>query len=117
MSSISGWLLSGPVDLPNIDCIMIRKDQCTLQGTKDNPVAEMRKCFWENECIGILDVLEGEHLNHFLPEIRFIGTRYKIRLPWKEDFPSSDIPNHFHLRFNCLKYLQQRILKNPHVLQ
>ena len=59
MSSIFGWLLLGPVDLPSIDCIIIRKDQCTLQGTKDNPVAEMLKCFWENECIGILDVSEG----------------------------------------------------------
>ena len=122
MGSIFGWLLSGPVDLPSIDCtshslVIIGKDQCTLQGIKDDPVAQMLKRFWENESIRILDTSEGEQLNEFLPEIQFNGTRYEIRLPWKEGYPSSDIPNHFHLCFNRLKYLQQRLLKNPDVLQ
>ena len=122
MSSMFGWLLSGLVDLPNINCtsyslVIIGKGQCTLQDTKDDPVVQMMKRFWENESIGNLDVLEGEQLNHFLPEIQFNEARHEIRLPWKEGYPSSDIPHHFHLCFNHLKYLQQRLLKNPDVLQ
>ena len=80
-------------------------------------MAQMLKRFWENKSIGILDISEGVKLNDFLPKIQFNEARYKIRLLWKEGYPSSDIPNHFHLCFNCLKYHQQRLLKNPDVLQ
>ena len=117
ISSMFGRLLSGPVDLPSIDStshslVIIGKDQGILQSTKDNPVAQMLKRFWENESIGILDTTEGEQLNEFLPEIQFNGARYEIRLLWKESYPSSDILNHFHLCFNHLKYLQQSLLKS-----
>ena len=73
--------------------------------------------FWENKFIRILDTSEGEQFSEFLQEIQFNGARYEIRLPWMEGYPSSDIPNHFHLCFNHLKYLLQRLLKNPNVLQ
>ena len=77
----------------------------------------MLKRFWDNESIGILDIPEVEQFNHFPPEIQFNNARYEVRLLWKEGYPSSDILNHFHLCFNCLKYLQQRLLKTPDVLQ
>ena len=76
----------------------------------------MLKQFWTNESIGIHDASEGEQLTLFLPDIQFNGTRYEVRLPWREDYPNNDIPDHYNLCFNHLKYLQQRLLKNPDIL-
>jgi len=75
------------------------------------------KQFWDNESVGIFDDPDREQSVQFLLEIQFDGARYEVRLPWKEDYPSSDIPDHFHLCLNRLKYLQQRLLKTPDVLQ
>ena len=78
----------------------------------------MLKRFWDNEAVGIHEMTEeGERPIHFLPEIQFNGTQYEVRLPWKEGYPSSDIPDHLRLCFNRLKYLQLRLLKTPDVLQ
>ena len=87
ISSIFCWLLSGPVLIPRIDCtshslVIIGKDQCTLQYTEDNLWSKCLSVSGRMN-LGILDVSEGEQLNHFRPEIQFTEARYKIKLPWK----------------------------------
>ena len=87
-----------------------------MKGSQNDCLIQILKHFWDNESIEILDVPEREQSTQFLPEIQFNDARYEVILPWKEDYPSNDIPNHFHLCFNHLKYLQQRLLKIPDVL-
>ena len=120
MSSRFGWLLSGPVSHPSTESnfhslVVIGKDQYV---SKNDHLIQMLKRFWDNEAVGIHEMTEeGERPIQFLPEIQFNGTQYEVRLPWKEGYPSSDIPDHFRLCFNHLKYLQLRLLKTPDVLQ
>ena len=108
VSSIFGSLLSGPVSHPSTEgssysLVIIGKSQCKSKGSQNDCLAQILKHFWDNESIGILDIPEREPSTQFLPEMLFNGARYKVRLPWKEDYPSNDIPNHFHLCFNRLK--------------
>ena len=122
MNSIFGWLLSGPVSHPSTDStfhslVVVGKDQCTSKCTQIDCLVQMLKRFWDNESVGICDATAGEQSILFLPEIQFDGIRYEIKLPWKEDYPSQDIPDRFHLCFNRLKYLQRRLLKTPNILQ
>ena len=122
MNSIFGWLLSGPVSHPSTDSTfhslgVVGKDQYKSKCPQIDCLVQMLKCFWDNESVGICDATAGERSIPFLPEIQFDGIRYEIKLPWKEDYLSQDIPDHFHLCFNRLKYLQQRLLKTPNILQ
>ena len=120
MSSIFGWLLSGPVSHPITgsnfhSLVVIGKDE---RASKNDCVIQILRRFWDNEAIGIHEITEeSEQPIQFLSDIQFNGIRYEVRLPWKEGYPSSDIPDHFRLCFNRLKYLQLRLLKTPHVLQ
>ena len=69
---------------------------------------------WDNETVGIHEITEeGKQTIQF----QFNGTRHEVRLPWNDVHLSSDISDHFHLCFNRLKYLQQKLLKTPSVLQ
>ena len=40
-----------------------------------------------------------------------------MKLPWKEECSGDNIPTHFNLCFNRLKYLQEKLLKRPSTLK
>ena len=75
MSSIFGWLLSGPVNHPSNDSdfhllVVLGKGQCASKGAQSDNLVQMLKRFWDNEAVGIYDVSEeGEQPIQFLPEI------------------------------------------------
>ena len=77
----------------------------------------MLKKFWDTESIGVQDTPNDQEVKDvpFLQDIQFQGGRYLVKLPWKNDHP--DVPDHFNLYFNRLKYLQQKLLKMPDVLK
>ena len=92
MSSKLGWLLSGPCPksstgdrtLNNLilagECI----DNSRVQTDRDDELVNVLKQFWETENIGIKSIeFEKPNEKEFLPDIRFTGERYEVRLPWK----------------------------------
>ena len=120
MNSIFGWLLSGSVD----SCSSIYTNHThvvitdTVDGVsrdnQDDLLSRTLKRFWDSEAIGIHDNPVDELSSIFLSEISFDGTRYEVRLPWKEEHP--DVPDHLHLCIERLKYLHQRLLRKPSIL-
>jgi len=124
VNSIFGWLVSGPINASNVvtfeslysSNLAVIGNQCTVGVQNDQLTGTLRQ-FWDTETIGIRDAPEGEKYSTFIPEINFDGARYEVKLPWKEDRSWDNIPNHYNLCFNRLKYLQQKLLRNPHVLE
>ena len=121
VNSIFGWLLSGPVN--RVDYSSINHTHVVITDAmdgaptdqQDNLLSKALKRFWDSETIGIHDSTTDEASNLFLPEINFDGTRYEVSLPWKDEHP--DIPDHLHLCYERLKYLHQRLLRKPNILQ
>ena len=61
MSSVFGWLLSGPVSHPTTESIfhslvVIGKDECVLKNAGRDHLVQMLKCFWDNETVGIHEI-------------------------------------------------------------
>ena len=51
MSSMFGWLLSGPVNHPSTESnfhslVVIGKDQCVSKNAQNDHLVQMLKCFW-----------------------------------------------------------------------
>ena len=61
--------------------------------------------------------LQESSQSHFFQKFNLNCLGYKIKLLWKEVYPSWDVPDHFHLCFNYLIHLQQRLLKTSNILQ
>lgn len=106
MNSIFGWLLPGPVNsFGNATHIVIITDRVNgvSRDNQDDLLSRTLKWFWDSEAIGIHNSLANEQSNTFLSEISLDGTRYEVRLPWRQKHP--DIPHHFYLCKERLKYL------------
>ena len=122
MNSIFGWLVSGPINDSSVvnskysSNLAIIGDQHTVNMHNDQLTGMLRQ-FWDTETIGIRDVPEGEKSTTFIPDINFDGARYEVKLPWKEECSGDNVPTHFNLCFNRLKYLQQKLLKKPSILK
>ena len=118
ISSKLGWLLSGPI---SNHTPVVTSSHLIMQGLSGKPEGDSEqlvtvlKNFWETEAIGITDTCQGAAEDeHFLEEIKFVSGRYEVKLPWKMD--DIDIPNHYDLSLNRLKFLQRRLMKNPEIL-
>ena len=68
MSSIFGWLLSGPVS-HHYSLVVIGKDKCT---SKNDFLIQMLRHFWDNEAIVIHEIAEESKTAYS------ISSRYSI---------------------------------------
>ena len=78
---------------------------------EDDALTSMLHRFWDTESLGIIDKDSDEEPSSFLERLQFKRNRYEVTLPWKESHP--DIPDHFVLCLNHLRYLQRKLLKSP----
>lgn len=75
-------------------------------------LTDVLRSFWEVELLEIHE--QGDEVSSsFLTGVRFVQSRYEVEFPWLRS--KSDVPNHFNLCFNRLKYLQQRLIKQPEI--
>ena len=51
----------------------------------------------------------------FLRSVQYKNGHYEVSLLWRRD--CSELSNHFNISYNRLKYLHQRLLKRPEILQ
>ena len=117
-----GWLLSGPLTTSHLSGTTIAHlSLCKLSSTlgpdpDGDALADVLKSFWEIESIGIHEEpnepeLKGEL---FLTNVNFTQGRYEVDLPWLRE--KCEVPDHYNLCFNRLKYLR-RLIKEPDILR
>ena len=122
LSSKLGWLLSGPLDnSSDATCthshVIINGDlNDSLSSNQNDILYSMLHHFWNTESIGILDD-DDNTTPTFLNQLQFKKprSRYEVGLPWKEDHP--EIPDHYALCLNRLRFLHRKLLKSPELLQ
>jgi len=82
---------------------------------EDDTLASILHRFWDTESLGIIDKDGDKKPDTFLEQLQFNCNCYEVALPWKESHP--DIPDHFVLSINRLRYLQHKLLKSPQLLR
>ena len=120
LSSKLGWLLSGPLD-SHRDTVVTQSHLVLNGDFIDQPsslgsdaLITMLHRFWNTESIGILEEESDKATPAFLEEMLFKQNRYEVGLPWKEDHP--EIPDHYTVCLNRLRFLQRKLLKSPELL-
>ena len=96
---------------------------CNLPGTLVKPdlagdgLTDILKSFLETESLGIKEEPIESEVNPepFLTNVKFLHEQYKVGLPWLRE--RSEMPDHYNLCFNPLKYLQRRLIKEPGILE
>ena len=87
-----------------------------LLNDEHDALLNMLQHFWNMESIGILeDPNKQQPMATFLERMQFKQAHYEVGLLWKEDHP--DIPDHFTVCLNHLRFLQRQLLKSPKLLQ
>ena len=116
-----GWLLSGTVSSDTPSHLVSSNLALCQWGTEfspPEPVDHLRtilESFWETETIGITEPSDDESTEDmFLQDIKFVNNRYEVSLPWNRD--RLDVPDHFDLCKNRLKYLQRRLKSKPTIM-
>ena len=120
--TIFGWVLSGP--LKGLPC---QASDVTLLNTSlvlrvdSNPVEPQHfdletqlKNFWDLETLGIQNE-EPSLYDRFLENVSHDGTRYKVKLPWKEFH--ADLPDNLDLSQRRFSGLLKRLRCHPEILQ
>ena len=121
LSSKLGWLLSGPLDCPSDAAfthshVIINSDfNDPLLSNETDILISMLRQFWNTESIGVLEDDPNNATPAFLNQLPFKQIQYEVGLPWKEDHP--EIPDHYAICMNHLRYLQHKLLKSPELLQ
>ncbi|XP_065886645.1 uncharacterized protein [Dysidea avara] len=104
INSKLGWLLSGPIYHSSITKGTLTSLILTDSGTEltntaeDDGLTHMLKRFWDTDSI-----------------VQYKNGHYEVSLLWRRD--CSELSNHFNISYNRLKYLHQRLLKRPEILQ
>ena len=112
-----GWVLSGPVDQPEVTTNLtfmtthvLKIETCpTMEGNLDDHL----KRFWELESLGVTDD-ETSVYEKFVQQIKHNGQRYEVSLPWKEHHPL--LPDHYDLCHKRLINLLRRLRQSPQLL-
>ena len=78
-----GWVLSGPLKMPNLDQVTVAQVNFVGQGNDLSSLEKNVERLWSFEGLGIVEKDDKVH-EEFLDGITFTGSRYSVKLPWKE---------------------------------
>ena len=78
-----GWVLSGPLKMPNLDQVTVAQVNFVDQGNDLSSLEKNVERLWSFEGFGIVEKDDKLH-EEFLDGITFTGNRYSVKLPWKE---------------------------------
>ena len=114
-----GWVLSGPTSshLPDTPTACFVTHTLRVDGlSEDSQMLDDRlKSFWDLESFGITDQEQQSVHDDFGATIQFVGGRYEVQLPWKEDRPT--LPDHYQLCVKRLHSLGNRLKQDPAILR
>jgi hypothetical protein len=109
-----GWVLSGPLRLPDID--KVESAQVNFVGQRMNQEDSLEsniQKLWSFEGLGIVE--EDKTHEEFLDSISFTGTRYSVKLPWKEGHDK--LPDNYVNSLGRMKNQMRRLKKEPELLK
>ena len=115
-----GWILSGPSCFMNLQATFTNLSQTHVlkvseSSLADDSIKETLTKFWSLESMGIHPDDENSVHESFLANIRFDGTRYEVKLAFKEVHPV--LPDNFRNSVARLGSLLRRLKRDPEVLQ
>ncbi|XP_068684931.1 uncharacterized protein [Montipora foliosa] len=91
---------------------VLKISNCVIEG--EDSLEKEIKHFWDLETLGIKHD-EPTVYEKFIEDIRHIGERYEVKLPFKEDHPL--LPDNYHLSKMRLESLLRRLKSKPEVLK
>ena len=115
-----GWILSGPSCFLNLQATFTDLSQTHVLKVSESSLAndsikETLTKFWSLESMGIHPNDENSVPESFLANIKFDGTRYEVKLPFKEVHPV--LPDNFRNSVARLGSLLRHLKQDPEVLQ
>ena len=122
INSKLGWLLSGPTHVSTCNCktvsnVIVTGGIIDASSSSDHEeLTTVLRKFWDTEALGIQETSNEttENDQAFLKDVKYKEGHYEVSLPWIRDY--SELPCHYNLSFNRLKYLQFRLLRRPELL-
>ena len=118
-----GWLLSGLVNNlpPETFCnpvvthsLRVDASERTMEVTGEEPLDNHVKQYFKLESLGINSEETSVH-DRFVEDIEFDGTRYVVKLPFKDDVPL--LPDNYQNSLNGLKGLVKRLKGDPELFR
>ena len=117
VNSRLGWVLSGPYQWknPDAEAVNLITHVLNVQCYEEEKLlsAQVEK-FYHLDTIGIAEN-EMSVYERFLTDVKFEDRRYKVQLPFKEDFPM--VEDHYVACLALLQKLKCRLDKNPKMLE
>ena len=110
-----GWVLSGPMKGQDT-CSDVHFTQVNFiaSSVEEQESLEDVQRLWDLETLGIREITDQVH-ESFENSISFNGTRYSVRLPWKEGHP--ELPSNYGTSLHRLKTQMRRLEKDPEILK
>ena len=122
INSKLGWLLSGPTpgSIHNstiVSNVIVTGGVLEATSSSDNEeLTTVLRRFWDTEALGIQETPNESTIDQdFLKDIKYEKGHYEVPLPWIRD--CSELPCHYNLSFNRLKYLHSKLLRRPELLK
>ncbi|KAK3737647.1 hypothetical protein QZH41_007520 [Actinostola sp. cb2023] len=107
-----GWILTGPVENTS------KSTTSVLAVVENNEITDSLKRFWELESIGITEnknpVLSKEEqraIEDFNCGLKFDGSNYEVRLPWKQD--CANLGDNYQQAVQRLEGVERRLKREP----
>ena len=108
-----GWVLSGPLRVQDIEGAQLAQVNFVAQrmNNEDSLESNVQK-LWSFEGLGICE--EDKVHEEFLDGIAFTGSRYSVKLPWKESHDK--LPDNYANSLGRMKNQLRRLKKGPALL-
>ncbi|CAB4040249.1 Hypothetical predicted protein, partial [Paramuricea clavata] len=108
-----GWVLSGPLRVQDIEGAELAQVNFVAQtmNNEDSLESNVQK-LWSFEGLGICE--EDKVHEEFLDGISFTGSRYAVKLPWKESHDK--LPDNYANSLGRMKNQLRRLKKEPALL-
>ena len=122
INSKLGWLLSGPTNASThnrktVSNVIVTGGVIDASSSTDyEELTTVLRKFWDTEALGIQENSHESTVNDqaFLKDVKYEKGHYEVSLLWVKGY--SELPCHYNLSFNHLKYLQFQLLKRPELL-
>ena len=111
-----GWVLSGPLRRGTVETEGEQESQVNFVGRdmlQANSLNKEVSKLWDLESLGISQT--EEVYEEFVDSISFNGSRYLVKLPWKEGHPV--LPDNYKLSSSRLNSQLRKLRKEPEVLK
>ena len=116
LESVFGWLVQGEVTTLNIITEVVDIEVMHISVGEEQALSDQLRNFWEIESLGIhMKEMNSEKeemaVKLFKENVKFIGERYEVTLPWKDE--QVNIASNYVTAKNRFDSLIRRFKNNP----